>query len=423
MTTGLEAGRYCETVGWLSMSGINSSTYFGAKDPIGVPNPTRLAIKLVTSSTTSSGTSTLRTSVSSSITKQASQTVVVKVLTTTLTQNCSSPTSTATWASSTAIRYSRRYLDWNRLTFAYHANGSQNNPFDLDKGVRVTQEITETRNKLNLTSESLYGCAPATYCQSCKPFGAEGNIFGLLTTAMAATVVNEKRKDLPHIIVTNTGHIRFDLVEGPFTYDDSFIVSPFLDAFQFIPDVPWAYAQQLLGILNAGPNQKREVIPEQRVLETRDFNFSPLTGREEACLDPHLGQVSENKKRTTRGTIRRQSTTLVPGYVTTDDFGTDGDDTTHSKIPAYPQPNDIQANVSFPTNGSEPLKVDVVFLDFIAKGYVIPALNSVGGNYSTADLSYYVPSTFTTNSYLPAYAKLAWQKNVPNCPIGGGVGF
>ena len=106
----------------------------------------------------------------------------------------------------------------------------------------------------------------------------------------------------------------------------------------------------------------------------------------------------------------------------TDDFGTDGDDTIHSKIADYPQPNDLQANASFPSDGSEPETVDLIFLDFIAS-YVIPALNSVGASYTTADVSYYLPKTFTTNSYLPAYAKIAWQANVPNCPVGEGVGY
>ena len=106
----------------------------------------------------------------------------------------------------------------------------------------------------------------------------------------------------------------------------------------------------------------------------------------------------------------------------TDDFGTDGDDTIHSRIPNYPQPNDLQANASFPTDGSEPATVDLIFLDFIADEYVIPALQSVGASYTVADVSYYLPKSFTTNSYLPAYAKLAWQANVPNCPVGEGVG-
>ena len=104
-----------------------------------------------------------------------------------------------------------------------------------------------------------------------------------------------------------------------------------------------------------------------------------------------------------------------------DDFGTDGDDTIHSKIAFYPQPEYLQANASFPTDGSEPTTVDLIFLDFIVAD-VLSALKSVGAKETASDVSYYLPKTFTTNSYLPAYAKTAWQANVPICPVGAGVG-
>jgi hypothetical protein len=116
-------------------------------------------------------------------------------------------------------------------------------------------------------------------------------------------------------------------------------------------------------------------------------------------------------------------TSLVPGYNTTDDFGSDGDDTPHSKIPYYSQPNDLQANASFPTDGSTPETVDLVFLDYIGNYYVIPALAKLGANYTKADIEEYLPMEFTTNSYVPAYAKLEWQANVPDCPVGKGVGY
>ena len=103
-----------------------------------------------------------------------------------------------------------------------------------------------------------------------------------------------------------------------------------------------------------------------------------------------------------------------------DDFGTDGDDTIHSKIPSYPQPEDLQANASFPTNGADPKTVDLIFLDYIATD-VLSALKKLGAGYTVNDVQYYLPKSFTTNSYLPAYAKLAWQANVPNCPVGGSV--
>ncbi|KAI8939145.1 hypothetical protein NX059_004979 [Plenodomus lindquistii] len=382
--TGLESGRYCETLGWLAMSGIESSTCKAAHNPRGVPNPTRSAIV-----PKSSGTASVSVSL---------------------------PIST----SPSHLRYARRYLDWNRATFSYHAAGSQRyTAFDTSKGSSVTHEITSERAKLNLTQ--LYGCAPGTYCQYCKPYLAEGNIFKLLQTALSTVVVNETRKEVPRLIIINTGSVRFDLAKGPFTYDDSFIVSPFDDSFQFIPDVPYEQASKVLDILNAGPFQKKK-----RDLTTADFAFSPVLADRDSCIDPplthHFTGMQRRSKQADR-LIRRQSTAPTPGYTTTDDFGTDGDDTIHSRIPNFPQPNDLQANASFPLNGSAPATVDLVFLDFIAS-YIVSALNQpdVGGAFSLSQVQYYMDKKFTTNSYLPAYAKIAWQANVPNCPVGAGIG-
>ncbi|CZR52320.1 related to Ser/Thr protein phosphatase family protein [Phialocephala subalpina] len=360
MSTGLESGRYCETLGWLAMSGIKSDSYTGLINPRGVTNPTRLATNTSTSS----------------------------------------------------IVYSRRYLDWNRLTFEYHATNSQASTFDYHSGLRVTGEITDVRKQLNLSS--LYGCAPATYCQSCQPFGAAGNIFTLVETALGAVVVNASRSETARYIIVNTGSIRFDLVKGPFTYDDSFIVSPFDDAFQFIPNVPYALAKNVLNSLNGAPlNDKRA---------SAHLHFGSMPQVKDSCVDPTIslitGEVGELK---TRGISRRQTVTSF-GYVTTDDFGTDGDDTPHTKIPSYSQPNYVAGNASFPIDGTTPDFVDVVFLDYFAST-VVSILNQLGGTYTSADVSYYMPRAFTTQSYLPLYAQKFWQENVPSCPVGQGVGY
>src|ERR1700761_9487035 len=113
--------------------------------------------------------------------------------------------------------------------------------------------VAPRRPGLSLSSKSTQILLVNSHrCQSCQPFGSDGNIFtGLLDPALRETVVNKSRADIPRLIIINTGSIRFDLVEGPFTFDDAFIVSPFTDAFQFIPDVPYDQAKQVLGILNA----------------------------------------------------------------------------------------------------------------------------------------------------------------------------
>lgn len=48
--TQLKIGHYCETLGWLSMSGIKSPSFSGKINPHG-PNPTRRAIKVMANGT------------------------------------------------------------------------------------------------------------------------------------------------------------------------------------------------------------------------------------------------------------------------------------------------------------------------------------------------------------------------------------
>ncbi|PGH13821.1 hypothetical protein AJ79_03389 [Helicocarpus griseus UAMH5409] len=373
-STGLASGQYCETVGWLAMTGIKSPTFKGSMKPKGVPNPTRRAM------------------VDGKIPPPA-------------------PPSYNTGGDE-GMLYARRYLDWNRLTFAYHAVGSQDPKLDTKLGKWITGDITEFRKAQELAT--VVGCVPQTYCESCIPYGEEGNIFNLAEVALAATVINETRADKPRMILINTGSIRFDLVKGPFTLDDSYIVSPFPNSFMFIPDVPYAQAKEVLPILNAGPYQKK------RSVSVDTHSSSMLAGRG-ICADPPLATSMKAKRDLLmpRSITRqpRESLDMTPGHTTTDDFGTDGDDTPHSEIPRFEVPNDVQANASFPTDGSEPEAVDLVFIDFIGEDYVLPALAEAGGSYTMEDVQYYMPPEFTSNQYLQEYAEMAWQEGMPNCGV------
>lgn len=143
---------------------------------------------------------------------------------------------------------------------------------------------------------------------------------------------------------------------------------------------------------------------------------------QETCLDPPIVHDHLNRRSYASSQLVRRQDVVTPGYVTTDDFGTDGDDTVHSKIPSYSLPNAYQTNASFPADGSTPATVDLVFVDF-AQPNVLKALKNAGASFVSSDVQMYLPKSFTTNNVLPAYAKLAWQANVPSCPVGAGVGF
>ena len=316
------------------------------------------------------------------------------------------PTTKASPQSKSSTVYARRYLDWNRKTFEYHTVGSQTETFNYHSGLRVTQDITNDRAQLNLTK--LYGCAPATYCFSCVPFNTNGSIFPLAGTALGATVINSSRKN-SRIIIANTGGIRFDLYKGPFTYDDSFTVSPFTDGFQYFPDVPYSVASQVLTAMNNIPDSKKRDVESQ-------FGAMPVP---DTCVDPTLGPILGASDLKPRG-VKRTTQVLTAGYVTTDDFGNDGDDTPHIAIPNYPVPTYFEGTGGLPANPAADLPVDLVFLDYIVND-VITALTQLGEHYTASQATYFLPNTgpnmFTTQNYLPAYAKLAWQNGVPNCPV------
>lgn len=307
-STALESGRYCETVGWFSMSGFNdtNSGRTDAANPVGVANPTRKAI---------------------------------------------AATSNKTETSSPFV-YSRRYLDWNRYTFQYHTVGAGNTAlFETPEGLNTTNEITDIRTQQRLGE--VYGCVPAFYCQTCVPFGDPTNIFTVMTAAASEIIVNPNRTDKARMIFANTGGIRFDMHKGPFTYDDNFIVSPFRNVFRYIPDVPFADASNLIHQLNSGGADKRSLA---------SMDASSLFGRD-ACVDPEVGLARRDASTdSTPLGIGRRQVQETQGYTTTDDFGTDGDDTEHSAIPSFSIPLYYMATGGYP-KCRNPDKVDVIFID------------------------------------------------------------
>lgn len=75
---------------------------------------------------------------------------------------------------------------------------------------------------------------------------------------------------IPRYIVVNTGSIRFDLVKGPFTFDDSFIVSPFPNPFRYIASVPYSIVKDVLVKMNSA------VLPDKRASSPSNFGSMPL---------------------------------------------------------------------------------------------------------------------------------------------------
>jgi hypothetical protein len=295
------------------------------------------------------------------------------------------------------------------MTFEHHSKGSQILEFNTQSGAELTDKITYARKTLKLNK--IYGCAPRTYCTDCRPDGDPGNLFTVINDALATIVVNKTRSTISRIILHEGGNVRYDLVQGPFTYDDLFVVAPFQNTYRFIQDVPYTNAAQIISLLNV----------DAKINNTRStcyFDPQSFSSVGEECSDIHL----------TKGSLSRRSvseiqyqTAVSPGYNTTDAFGSDGDDTLHTFMGCHPRKDSYEARAAFPADGSDPKTVDVIFLDFVERR-VLAALKNTGLTYTPTDVSMYMPSNFTSNTYMGEYAKLKWQDNIHNCPLGNGVG-
>lgn len=154
----------------------------------------------------------------------------------------------------------------------------------------------------------------------------------------------------------------------------------------------------------------------------------PIAPRD-TCVDPFLSPLASRDivsyAHTHGGHARRQAVVTSPtkGYVTTDAFGTDGDDTAHEALADYDYPNFFQALGGFPSgNGSLPDVVDLIFTDYIQPSileYLATVQKADGTTYGEDDVTYYIDETFSTQMYLPLYVQTAeeFQKNAENCTI------
>ncbi|RMZ81953.1 hypothetical protein DV737_g2341, partial [Chaetothyriales sp. CBS 132003] len=284
-------------------------------------------------------------------------------------------------------KFFRRYID-NNLYSLYHHSRTTASSFHTDHGRHVSRLIRKARASLGLNIP--LGCAPQDLWMSRAKYPSNSSIFTWLEKdVIPRTVRDPSRSEVPRLILTNTGAIRFDIFEGPFTTDSAYIISPFTSGFHFIKDVPYAQASKLLGLLNhagqifmhAGRAIDMSTLapPQQWQLQAS----GGLTGRGHGTPD-------------TQQQFLTSSISLRPGYTTKDDAGDDGDDTLHSPISFYEVPNCIQSLVNFTHLEEGDAKVDLVFNEFI-QPYILFALAFLGLDYSDKDVSVYLDGeTFTS---------------------------
>ncbi|EEB07841.1 phosphoprotein phosphatase [Schizosaccharomyces japonicus yFS275] len=200
--TALESGRYCETVGWLSIDGL----------------------------------------VASSAPVQHTGSKVSGVQSVQAYANLPHP--------NVALSYSRRYMDFNRGAFVFHT-GTTDATFDTSDGSNLSQQIMSYRQQLDMSEP--FGCNPQNYYMTEVPHDSKYSLFRFFNEEVFPDIVKNERGDLPRVIFSSGGAFRANFYKGEFNKDTMFQVSPYnTDYFNYLPDVPYSYVRYAYEKLNGG---------------------------------------------------------------------------------------------------------------------------------------------------------------------------
>ncbi|KAH9042965.1 Metallo-dependent phosphatase-like protein [Lactarius deliciosus] len=289
------------------------------------------------------------------------------------------------------LTVNRRYLDPNRVTYEFHTNG-RDSSFDTSMGRKITEGLKALAVQFDLDFK--FGTAPQDYTLSRDPFPSNGSLLSLIADQVlpAALTVNNTRANIPNIIITNSGGLRFDIYAGPFTKNDQLTASPFTDAFVFIAGVPLSVANAVLPTLNGEGANGRRALTEAAERYAR----GDVETRYRFWLEEMYARA---------GPERRAAQNLTLGYVTKDACPGVGDDTLHTPLPFFGSPDFIG---STPPAGSNDTAIDLVFVDFIGS-QVVQVLNKLqtAKTYTSADITSYTP--ILLNEVLGVFAAAQWN--------------
>lgn len=277
-----------------------------------------------------------------------------------------------------STKFNRRYIDNNLYSF-YHHTALNIKSFPTPHGLNVSAQISAARQALNL--DRRFGCAPLDLWTNRAPFPSNQSIYSWLQDEVfPETVYDAGRGKKPRLFVINTGALRFDIFQGPFTLDTLFTLAPFNNKLQYIKNVPYAVAKALLTTLN---NDSDPQVANARELGAK----VPIAMKN--LQSQSIGSAFKwpfGERENQQLVLNNEDPPLSPGYTTIDDLGSDGDDTIHSPIYFYKVPYFIQSQIDFPKISAarkqvvDPGNVDIVFVDFI-QPFILLALKSLGIEY------------------------------------------
>ncbi|KAI4724716.1 hypothetical protein E4T49_07541 [Aureobasidium sp. EXF-10728] len=288
--------------------------------------------------------------------------------------------------------FKRRYID-NNLYSLHRHSGKNETTFPTEAGRDISASISAARKHLNL--DHTYGCAPRDYWLNRAPYPSKSSILTWLENEVLPDTARNSSKS-PQLVITNSGAVRFDIFEGSFTIDTTFLVSPFTSGFHRLKNVPYKAAKQLLQLLN---NEGKILLSEMMVMSAvhRDlpkpnlWELLPpkvpatIQSRQDIGDDTNLDTLGRGSGQEVMSVAGHGKHDLVPGYVTIDDAGKDGDDTIHAPILFYDVPNCIQAEVNLPSDKKDLETVDIVYNEFIER-WILLALRFLGESYGVEDV-------------------------------------
>lgn len=280
----------------------------------------------------------------------------------------------------TSVKVNRRYID-NNLFSMYHHSGLNSSSFSTPLGKNVSTQIAHARREMDL--DHRHGCAPHNLWVDRVGIDDDASVFKWLGQhVLPDQFKGNKSSPRPKMVFTNTGALRFDVLEGPFTVDSTYLVSPFTSGFRYIKDVDVRIARKLLGVLNNNGEYLDDA--DARLASSSLLPIGHIArARKAAGQQRSLGFDTRLQEQQTLNSLQQGG--LMPGYTTKDDDGSDGDDTIHVRLPFVQVPNCIQSLIDFPSGqDGEPEKVDVVYNEFI-EPWMFLAFSFLGVEYSRED--------------------------------------
>jgi len=309
-----------------------------------------------------------------------------------------------------AIKFTRRYLDPNNVTYAFHTGVSAafaHTPL----GEEITSGLNGITKKYDLTLQ--YGTAPQDFHIDAVPFPSNSSLLSLLADQVLpiGLGVGNNRSQIPNIMITNSGSLRFDILKGTFTKNDQLIASPFDDTFLYIPNVPFSVAKQVPDEINkSGQDVKRKRALGEREIRERQWEERMWKkGYVGMRFDEWRREMWEREvKRHPGGEAalleRATQENATLGYVTQDACPGVGDDTVHTAIPFFSTPDFV---ASPNPNVTDDTLIDLVFVDFIESDILTIVSNFWNKTVTESDVLSYTNTTAA--EVFGVFAQQAWN--------------